>query len=105
MRKEVRLEELKKLRLEFKGVGAIHKIISLIEQGYIPVDSDVYVVNSKSIINGWASPAENNKYYRLYVELVKEVKGKTLSALVNMEHHDVDLLMKLYRTLMLFKLK
>ena len=99
------LELLKELKLEFveskRGVGAIDNIISLIEQGYIPVDCDVYVVSSRSIINGWASPAENSKYYRLYVELA----NKDVGALVNIEHHDVDLLMKLYRTLMLFKLK
>lgn len=97
--------EVLELLKEFKGVGEVHKIISLIERDYIPVDCDIYVVYSKSIINGWTSPKENNKYYRFYVELVKEVEGKTLSALVNIEHYDVDLLMKLYRTLMLFKLK
>lgn len=90
------LELLKELKLEFRGVGAIDNIISLIEQDYIPIASDVCVVNSKSIING-----ENNKYYRLYVELA----NKEVSEWVNIEHHDVDLLMKLYRTLMLFKLK
>ena len=94
------LELLKELKLEFveskRGVGAIDNIISLIEQGYIPVDSDVYVVNSKSIING-----ENNRYYKIYVEMTNQA----VSEWVNIEHYDVDLLMKLYRTLTLFKLK
>lgn len=94
------LELLKMIRLEFKeskrGVGAIHKIITLIEQDYIPIDCDVCVVYSKSIIDG-----EKSKYYRLCVELA----NKDVGALVNIEHNDVDLLMKLYRTLMLFKLK
>lgn len=100
------LNELKKLQRDFmakKQNNAYFSISELLRMDFIPNDMDIYEVNvssqSTSIINGWKSHIENNKYYSFFVEFTKVVNNKVVSEYVNIDLQDVDLLVELYEIL------
>ena len=107
MIKSERLEAIKELKKDFKAadesIYMLSELYRLLDADYIPYEMDLYevnmIINSKSMLNGWTSHDEPNKYYSFYIELIKAVNDKVVSEWVRIEHDKKDLLIKLHEIL------